>query len=255
MIASSGRALAVSVHDVSPQTRRATETMLADLAQVGVGVTSLLVVPDHHHRGAVDQDADFVSWLREKQAGGHEVVLHGYYHQREPQPDAGWRQKLITEQYTAGEGEFYDLGYDEAARRLRLGRQMLEGAGFDLQGFIAPAWLLGAEAERAALDEGFAYTTRLGGFLDLRTGAWTASQSLVYSVRSGWRRTISLGWNAWLARRLQSNPLARLGLHPPDWNHAKIRAQALRLAREAAVGRRVIAYRDWCSGVASASSR
>ncbi len=243
MIASSGRALAVSVHDVSPWTRGATERMLADLARAGVGVTSLLVVPDHHHRGRVDQDANFVSWLREKQAGGHEVVLHGFYHQREPQPGAGWRQRMITEHYTAGEGEFYDLAYDEAARRLRRGRQML--SGFDLQGFIAPAWLLGAQAERAARDEGFAYTTRLGGFLDLRTGAWTASQSLVYSVRSGWRRAMSLGWNAWLAGRLRTNPLARLGLHPPDWNHDGIRAQALRLAQEAAADRRIIAYRDW----------
>jgi len=243
MIASPGRALAVSVHDVSPWTRGATERMLADLARAGVGATSLLVVPDHHHRGAVDQDANFVSWLREKQAGGHEVVLHGFYHQREPQPGAGWRQRMITEHYTAGEGEFYDLAYDEAARRLRLGREIL--SGFDLQGFIAPAWLLGAEAERAARDEGFAYTTRLGGFLDLRTGAWTASQSLVYSVRSGWRRAMSLGWNAWLAGRLRTNPLARLGLHPPDWNHDGIRAQALRLAQEAAADRRIIAYRDW----------
>jgi len=248
MIASSNRALAVSVHDVSPRTRGATERMLADLVAAGVGVTSLLVVPDHHHRGAVDQDAGFVSWLREKQSEGHEVVLHGFYHQREPRPGAGWRQRLITEQYTAGEGEFYDLGYEEAVRRLRLGRQMLAGAGFEVRGFIAPAWLLGAEAERAARDQGFAYTTRLGGFLDLRTGAGTASQSLVYSVRSGWRRWTSLRWNAWLAGRLRPNPLARLGLHPPDWEHPKSRTHALRLAREAAADRRVLAYRDWSAG-------
>ncbi len=245
MIAPEGRALAVSVHDVSPSTRKASEAMLRDLAAAGVGVTSLLVVPDHHHRGAADKDADFLAWLRDCEAAGHEVVLHGFYHVREARAGGGWWRKLVTEHYTAGEGEFYDLDYGDARRRLRSGREMLESCGFDVRGFVAPAWLLGPEAELAAKDEGFCYTTRLGGFLDLRSGAWTASQSLVYSVRSGWRRTVSLGWNAWLASRLRGNPLARLGLHPPDWEHGKIRDQALRLARAAAADRRVIRYRDW----------
>jgi predicted deacetylase len=219
--------------------------MLRDLAENGVGVTSLLVVPDHHRRGAADADEDFLNWLRQREAAGHEIVLHGFYHVREQRSGGRWWQKLVTEHYTAGEGEFYDLPYDEARRRLQKGRGMLKGAGLNVSGFIAPAWLLGADAERAARDEGFAYTTRLGGVLDLRSGRWTASQSLVYSVRSGWRRAVSLGWNARLAARLRKNPLARLGLHPPDWRYEKIRCQALRLAREASGDRHVIRYRDW----------
>ena len=101
------------------------------------------------------------------------------------------------------------------------------------------------EAEQAARNLGFAYTTRLGGVLDLRSGEWTRSQSLVYSPRSAWRRNVSLAWNAFLAARLRKNPLARLGLHPPDWRYDKIRIQALRLAREASTDRKVIRYRDW----------
>lgn len=239
------QSLAVSIHDVSPLTRAAVERMLADLAETGISVTSLLVVPDHHHRGRIDHDQGFASWLESVEAAGHEIVLHGFYHVRDACPGSGWRQRLITEHYTAGEGEFYDLDYDEARRRMRSGREMLERAGCELRGFIAPAWLLGKEAERAAKDEGFAYTTRLGGVLDLRDGAWTASQSLVYSVRSAWRRVVSLAWNSWLARHLRPSPLVRLGLHPPDWEHAKIRAHALRLAQKASAGRRVIRYCDW----------
>lgn len=235
-------AFAVSVHDVSPLTRPSVETMLADLRGAGVATVSLLVVPDHHRRGEAGKDAGFMDWLRSCEQAGHEVVLHGFYHWREPQ-GGGLAGRLITEHYTAGEGEFYDLAYDEARRRLARGREML--AAFDLAGFIAPAWLLGAEAERAVRDEGFAYTTRLGGVLDLRSGARTASQSLVYSVRSGWRRGVSLVWNSFLAARLRSNPLARLGLHPPDWKHANIKAHALRLARGTSASRRVIRYRDW----------
>ena len=238
------RLLAVSVHDVSPLTRDRVEVMLRDLAEVGVGVTSLLVVPDHHHRADIDQDSGFLAWLREKEAAGHEMVLHGFYHRREKAGGGGWTRKIVTEHYTAGEGEFYDLDYETARGRMGRGREKLTGAGLEVIGFIAPAWLLGDEAERAARNLGFAYTTRLGGVLDLRCGDYTASQSLVYSVRSAWRRAVSLWWNAWLASRLRKNPLARLGLHPPDWGHDTIRAQALRLAREAAAERKVIRYRD-----------
>ncbi len=239
------RALAVSVHDVSPLTRQVSDIMLADLAGAGVGVASLLVVPDHHHKADIDRDPAFLAWLREKQAAGHEIVLHGFYHRREPREGDGAGRRLVTEHYTAGEGEFYDLGYEEARERMEDGREMLTGAGLDVVGFIAPAWLLGDEAEQAARNLGFAYTTRLGGVLDLRSGRWTRSQSLVYSPRSAWRRSVSLAWNAFLASRLRGNPLARLGLHPPDWNHDAIKTQALRLARELAGNRQVIRYRDW----------
>ena len=225
---------AVSVHDVSPLTRGVVDTMLSDLRLGGVESSSLLVVPDHHRKGPVDHDPAFLEWLRARQNEGHEIVLHGFYHLREKN-GGGLGRRLVT--------EHYDLAYDEARQRLARGRAML--AGFDVAGFIAPAWLLGDEAERAARDEGFAYTTRLGSVLELPSGERTDSQSLVYSVRSGWRRGASLVWNSWLASRLRGNPLMRLGLHPPDWRHAKIKAHALRLAREGARARRVIRYRDW----------
>ena len=239
------RALAVSVHDVSPLTREATDRMLADLAGAGVGVTSLLVVPDHHHKADIDQDPGFLAWLGEKQAAGHEIILHGFYHLRAPCAGDSAGRRLVTQHYTAGEGEFYDLDYEEARERMEDGREMLTGAGLEVVGFIAPAWLLGDEAEQAARNLGFAYTTRLGGVLDLRSGEWTRSQSLVYSPRSVWRRKVSLVWNAFLAARLRKNPLARLGLHPPDWNYEAIKLQALRLAAQLVGDRQVIRYRDW----------
>ena len=239
------RALAVSVHDVSPWTCQRVKLILRDLAAEGIGVTSLLVVPDHHHRGRVEEDTEFLDWLQQLQSAGHEVVLHGFFHVRDRGSGGSWWQRMVTEHYTAGEGEFYDIDYEEAYRRLEQGRKILVDAGLKIPGFIAPAWLLGSEAERAARDLGFAYTTRLRGVLALQTGEWTASQSLVYSVRSFWRRTVSLGWNAWLASRLQSNAMVRIGLHPPDWDHEKIRRQSLGLAKAAAVERSVIRYRDW----------
>lgn len=239
----SGReaSFAVSIHDVSPLTREVVDMILADLRGAGVAAVSLLVVPDHHRKAPIDRNPGFLEWLRAREAEGHEIVLHGFYHLRAS--GGGLAKRLITEHYTAGEGEFFDLDYDEARRRLARGRETL--SGFDVRGFIAPAWLLGAEAERAVRDEGFAYTTRLGSVFDLRSGVLTDSQSLVYSVRSAWRRGCSLLWNSWWNARLRHNPLARLGLHPPDWRHCKIKAHAVCLARENAASRRVLRYRDW----------
>ena len=98
------RSLAVSVHDVSPLTRDMVEVMLRDLAEAGVGVTSLLVVPDHHHRADIDEDPGFLAWLREKEVAGHEMVLHGFYHRREDAGGGGLARKIVTEHYTAGDG-------------------------------------------------------------------------------------------------------------------------------------------------------
>ena len=110
------RALAVSVHDTSPLTREATERMLHDLAGVGIGATSLLVVPDHHHKADIDKDPAFLAWLREKQLAGHEIILHGFYHRREPREDDGAGRRLVTDTTLRARGNFTIL-----ATRRRVG--------------------------------------------------------------------------------------------------------------------------------------
>lgn len=137
----------------------------------------------------------------------------------------------------------------EASVRLERGLGEFRQAGLAPKGFIAPAWLLGPEAERAVKKAGLAYTTRLKTFKDLDSGRENHSQSLVWSVRAAWRRLASLGWNAFLARRLQGNPLLRIGLHPPDWDHPAIRRQILQLIAAALAGREVMTYEDWLSRV------
>lgn len=237
-------ALIVSIHDVSPLTKATVARMLQDLAEAGVSKTSLLVIPNHHHKAPILEDAGFCRWLAEEEAKGHEIVLHGYFHKRPPTP-SGWMKKLVTEHYTAGEGEFFDLTREEARKRLDQAGEEFASVGFRPKGFIAPAWLLGEEAERAVKDAGFGYTTRLKNFKDLASGEETLSQSLVWSVRSGWRRRVSLWWNASLYKRLASAPLMRVGLHPPDWTHDAIRSQALELIRGALAARQVMTYEEW----------
>ena len=116
-------ALVVSLHDVSPWTRPACEAILATLGDLGIRTCSLLVIPNHHHRGHFLQDPDFCQWLRGLSQDGHEIVLHGYYHQRPRRETESMTAQITTRFYTADEGEFYDL--EEAPARDRVGRENL----------------------------------------------------------------------------------------------------------------------------------
>ena len=237
--------LVVSIHDVAPATQAVVGKMIAELAQRGVHHTSLLVVPNYHHRGRSTDDQNFVSWLRQLEAAGHEIVLHGYFHQRPTADDEGLLDKLVTRFYTQGEGEFYDLGYEEAFRRITTGRDEFKAAGLKPRGFVAPAWLLNNDGLRAAQDAEMEYTTHLRDVIDLRSGEVFPARSLVYSVRNGWRRATSVAWNAVLSRVLKTNALMRLSLHPPDYSHPAIWRQIADLVSEMASLRTPTTYQEW----------
>jgi len=244
-LAGEGRSLVVSLHDVSPMTRTECDAILAALRILGVPSASLLVIPDHHHRGHMLADAEFGPWLREQSAAGHEVVIHGYHHQRTRRGEESLRDKLTTRFYTADEGEFYDLDRASATVLVTKARSEFQEIGVPTAGFIAPAWLLSDEAECALRDLQCEYTTRLGDVLDLRSGRSFASQSLVWSVRSAWRRQMSLAWNALLFRRLAANPLLRISIHPVDLRHTKVWQQIRELVTRALAEREPLTYLAW----------
>jgi uncharacterized protein len=235
----------VSIHDVAPATQSIVARMLSDLAKRGIHHCSLLVVPNYHHQGAFAQDREFVSWLRHLEAAGHEVVIHGYFHQRPEVGGENFFQKFVTQVYTQGEGEFYDLDYNEAFQRITKARDEFHAAGFKPRGFVAPAWLLNDAGMRAARDADLEYTTHLRDVVDLRSNEIFPARSLVYSVRNGWRRTVSLAWNATLSRVLKNQPLMRLSIHPPDYSHSVIWAQILRFSEEMGRARTPTTYQDW----------
>jgi predicted deacetylase len=242
----SARSLVVSIHDVSPLTRDSVSAILETLATAGIPRVSLLVIPDHHHRGNITADPAFASWLRDLVAAGHEPVLHGYAHQRERRSPESARTRFLTRFYTADEGEFFDIGFQQARLLLARGRdELAQCAGLLPTGFIAPAWLLSAEGESAARDLGFAYTTRLRTVSDLYTNRLEYSQSLCWSVRASWRRAMSLAWNRLLFHSLHSNPLLRLSIHPPDFTHPAIAGQIQLLAGRALEDRAPVTYRDF----------
>jgi predicted deacetylase len=237
--------LVVSLHDVAPSTKAVAEKIISELNQKGIRHCSLLVVPDYHHQGVSMQDREFVSWLRHLEATGHEIVIHGYFHERRPRVRESFLEKLVTQFYTQSEGEFYDLGYDEAFRRIKTARDEFLANGLKPRGFVAPAWLLSSEGERAARDAEMEYTTRLRTVRDLRSGETFPARSLVYSVRNGWRRAVSLAWNAALSQVLKDKPLLRLSIHPPDFSHPTIWRQIVDLISEMDGRRTPTTYQDW----------
>ena len=73
-------AVHVSIHDVSPSCAHEVEAAIELCAAVGA-FPALLVVPDFHGRSPLLGDPRFCERLRELQALGHEVYLHGLLHQ------------------------------------------------------------------------------------------------------------------------------------------------------------------------------
>src|SRR6266487_4584595 len=258
VVAAAGAAqnlVVVSLHDVAPSNQTVTEKILSELSHRGVRVCSLLVVPDYHHAGPAMKDRQFVSWLRDLESAGHEIVIHGYFHERPRGRDETWAEKFLTRFYTNDEGEFYDLGYQEAFRRITAARDEFLANGLTPRGFVAPAWLLGNEGERAARDAELEYTTRLRTVRDLRSGEDFPARSLVYSVRSNWRRGVSLIWNAALVQLVKSAPLVRLGIHPPDYSYPTVWRQIVDLIDTMDGMRTPTTYRDWIAEQRSTTNR
>jgi len=238
-------ALVVSIHDVAPGTQTRVQEIITELAHHGVAVCSLLVVPNYHHSGCFAENRAFVRWLQDLETKGHEIVIHGYFHERPRRGGENVSQKLFTRFYTKDEGEFYDLDYDEALRRISQAREEFTAAGLTPRGFIAPAWLLSTPGEQAAADAEMEYTTRLTAVRDLRSRETYPARTLAYSVRSGWRRTTSLAWNNLLVGQLAEAPLARVSIHPPDRDYPEVWRQILRLSDRLMEDRNATTYRDW----------
>jgi uncharacterized protein len=238
-------ALVVSVHDVAPSTQKVADNIISELARRGVRTCSLLVVPDYHHQGLFTKDREFLSWLQNLEAEGYEIVIHGYCHHRPHRPKETMRDKFLTRFYTNEEAEFYDLGYEEALRRITIARNEFQAHGLKPHGFVAPGWLLSPDTERAARDAELEYTTGLRTVRDLRSGEKFPSRSIVYSVQNGWRRAVSRSWNAALFRLLKNNSLLRISIHPPDYSHTETWWQIVGLIDAASARRSATTYQEW----------
>lgn len=238
-------ALIISLHDVAPPFESDIDAILARLKALGISRCSLLVVPDYHGTGRIDQNPAWAARLKRWQADGHEIILHGYFHRAEGKGLPGLKSRFLRNVYTASESEFLELGFNAASERLARGLEVFGNVGLAVKGFIAPAWLMGDEAFKAIGKAGFEYTNTLQKIIDLKTGRVCDCWAQVYSSRAAWRRPVSVFWNELLWQASGREKITRVSIHPPEirypmlWNHLES------LIRRAENGRQTLTYVDF----------
>jgi predicted deacetylase len=222
----------VSIHDVSPAWSHEVDDALALCHDVGIR-PALLVVPNFHGKAPLLDHPRFCERLRELQAGGHEVYLHGFYHRSrdtyEAHAGAGRFAWLFAQRIASGgEAEMSDVSADEGRRRIVDGEHVLMSAGLRVDGFVAPAWsmprwllpLLGERGFRFAEDHFRVYDP----------AARRARQSVVlnWATRTPGRLVSSVAWCR-AARYARALVPARLAIHPADMRYRLVRGEIERL--------------------------
>jgi predicted deacetylase len=234
------RQIVVSVHDVAPETRSRVEFLVEVLKAIGVSRLSLLVIPNFRGEGPIDADGEFCAWLGHRQQLGDEIVLHGYEHVGVGRP-RNLTERVSHRWFTVGEGEFLSLDYDAAFDRIARARTILQRAGFEPKGFVAPAWLVTADGLRAARDLGFQYTNSYLAVTDLSLGHAHWAPSLVFGP-GRLDEDVGIALQRPLALLLGRSAVLRVVLHPPCADDPRRLARVVSLIAQQRRDREPVTY-------------
>jgi uncharacterized protein len=227
------RRLFASIHDVTPYHLTRLEK-LVPLVQdvVGKGRFALLVVPDFHRSGRLDQNPAFAKRLRAWADDGCDIFLHGFTHLDESVHSSRSTQ-LKAQRLTAGEGEFLGLGGDEAKHKLIDGRKMVENIiGRPVTGFVAPAWLYSQESLGAIAGQGFTLCEDHFRVWNPQNDITLARGPVVtYASRTPTRLISSLLWSRVATIALSRSRTVRFAVHPHDVDAPELVAEIGRALR------------------------
>ncbi len=235
--------LIVSFHDLARHSQQVCDNVLSDLRGIGVERASLLATPQWHGDECIDVSSGCLDWMIDRENEGYEISLHGYTHRTEI-VHGGIIAQAMGRIYTANEGEFYQIEYEEAAKRINEGLRILRSKGLNIEGFTPPAWLLSQEGRRALVDAGLIYSTELQHIDLLHLNKRIFAPTLVFSSRSVWRRLASIRWAPFWAWLNRNRPIMRLAIHPIDWQYPIIRGTIMRLAKKLIDTRTPITYQE-----------
>jgi predicted deacetylase len=219
----------VSIHDVSPLWEREVDVALEMCRAVGAK-PALLVVPNFHGKAPLNAAPKYARKLRRLQDDGHEIILHGLFHESrredaevlgEGRP-TGLRWHYAQKIASGGEAEFSDVSEKEADLRLDEGEAILATSGLTATGFIPPAWSmppwllpkLGARGYTFCEDHLYAY--------DPANGIRQTSVVLNYASRTPGRLFSSVAWCR-VAKYARVAWPARIAIHPADMRFALLR--------------------------------
>ena len=207
--------LIVSLHDVAPSKAEMCRRWLEVLDSRNIKAT-LLVVPGLWNAKSLDSSPAFIEWLHAAQERGHEIGLHGFHHTSDRKYQTTLGRKVIGSVLARGCEEFWHLPYEEAHRRIRLGREKLHHFGFAPVGFVAPGWLMSPETVNALRDLGFSYTTTHTHFCDLASSTEIFIPSLSQRPQSLWTKAgVGINHATVSVMRLRKAPI-RIAIHPND---------------------------------------
>jgi uncharacterized protein len=206
-------------------------------------VPGLLVVPDWHGTAPVEGAPAFAAWVREREAEGAEIFLHGERHDEAGLP-RGWRDELRAFGKTNREGEFLTLDYTAARDRIDRGLERLRTLGLDPVGFVPPAWLARPETHVAVKDAGLAVSENDATVFVHAKDLQLPSPVLRWSSRGAFRAYASVlqAGARWTLQR--TAPVMRIALHPTDLDHPATAASLQRALRAWLSDRAPSRYRD-----------
>ncbi|MGH7283195.1 MAG: DUF2334 domain-containing protein [Polyangiaceae bacterium] len=219
----------LSIHDVSPAWEAEVDEALEACEAIGAK-PALLVVPNFHGRASLADHPRYAARLRELQAAGHEIFLHGFFHKSGVGDEAArsdvsgfqhfFRQKIVS----AGEAEFADVSRDEAAKRLDDGAKMLENAGLRIDGFVAPAWSMPKWLLPMLAERKLAFSEDHARIYDTTRDRSRVSLVLNFASRTP-SRLLSSAAYARLARPLRRIFPTRVAIHPADMQFQLLRQE------------------------------
>ncbi len=241
-------AVHVSIHDVSPAWEREVDVAL-ELAHAEGVRPALLVVPDFHGRAPLAEHPAFCQRLRDLEASGHEIYLHGYYHRSRTREEhaaetaananaeaaatglvARMRWTFAQKVVSGGEAEFSDVSHAEALARLDAGERVLRDAGLTIRGFVAPAWSMPPWVLRLLGERGYSFSEDHTRVYNPAAGRTRASVVLNYASRTPARLFSSVAWCR-IAKPARLVMPARIAIHPADMRFALLRSEVASLLR------------------------
>lgn len=235
--------LMVSLHDVAPSTAEQSRRWL-ELLEARALRASLLVVPGTWHGANLHSSASFLEWLRQAEANGHEIVLHGWSHTRSTRPTGA--RGAVGALLGRGCEEFWSVRYAQALDLLQRGIAAMRSEGFEPSGFVAPGWLMSAETPRALRTVGLRYTTTHSRVVDVAT--MRSTRAIVSSQRPASRvgRFLALGTVRLVSAQATCSTPIRIAVHPADIAEPSLRRTNLRLCDIAlGHGYSSMTYRDF----------
>ena len=201
----SKRPFLVCIHDATPAYACETREMIRDLAPLLGRRLSFGVVPNWYGEWPLAAHPDCCRLVQE---GAEELLLHGYFHQRQ----RGWGPSTLL---AGGGDEMNGLNPEETRRTLERGQGVFtEVFGEPARGFLAPAWQSGhvclGNGNTLGLEHvlGFlSLESRTGRSVSLATWTWDCG-------RWGWLGHLGHGIG-WLLQSLERG-VPTLAIHPQD---------------------------------------